>query len=125
MIGGIGIDMIEVNRFKDHHHDPDGEVSIPTFTPGEVEYCRSKRYPARHFAARFAAKEAFLKATGTGAVTPGEFGMVEVVNMEGGSPSLVLTGIVKDRFEERGFQRIHLSLSHTADRAIAFVILEK
>jgi len=118
MIHGVGIDLIEVSRFKEF--DP---ASQEPFSSGELSYCFSKRYPARHLAARFAAKEAFFKALGSGALTPGEFNQVEVISGPTGSPELNVTGDVKDRLELRGISQIHLSLTHTDSTAAAVVIL--
>ncbi len=120
MIIGVGIDLIEVERFRDYQ---DGAKSCP-FTHSELRYCYGKRYPERHLAARFAAKEAFFKAIGTGARTPGEFVLIEVVLDDAGNPSLRVTGIEVIIIGGLSISRVHLSLTHTGSTAGAVVILE-
>ena len=115
---GVGIDLVDVDRFKGEGERGD------IFTPDEIAYCASKHYPARHFAARFAAKEAFLKALGTGARTPGEFLLVEVIIDEMGAPELVLKRAIKTRSEALGVTSIKLSLTHTETTAAAVVVVE-
>jgi len=120
LILGVGIDLVPVSRFAGL--EP-GDLDA-SFTPGEIAYCLTKRYPARHLAARFAAKEAYLKALGSGARTPGEFLLVEVTLDEPGAPSLVASEGIARRAELRGVTAAHLSLTHTGDMAAAVVILE-
>ncbi len=94
------------------------------FTPGEIAYCAGKHYPARHFAARFAAKEAVFKAlaqNGTGGL---RFRDVEVRNDEAGRPRVELSGSMRELAERSGVTRIFLSLSHTDELATATVVLE-
>jgi len=96
------------------------------FTAHEREYCESKGVVAfQSYAARFAAKEAFLKALKTG--WRGKIGWqdIEVVQSDDGAPSLNVTGEAKLILKQLGADAIHISLSHTADHAIAQVILEK
>jgi len=118
LIYGIGIDLIEVARFREV--DPEGSP----FTLEEITYCQSKRYPEQHYAGRFAAKEAFFKALGSGALTPGEFRMVEVVRDDLGRPGLKFSGVVAERVAEAQVSRINLSLTHTRIIAAAVVVLE-
>jgi holo-[acyl-carrier protein] synthase len=87
-------------------------------------YCLAKRYPERHLAGRFAAKEAFFKALGSGAMTPGEFALVEVINDPLGNPGFNVLGNVADRIAGLKILKIHLSLTHTVSTAAAVVILE-
>ena len=95
------------------------------FTAGEREYCDSKGVAAaQSYAARFAAKEAFLKAIRTGWRGKVTWHEIEIVRDENGMPSLHVTGEAKRLFAELGGKHIHLSLSHTADHAIAQVIIE-
>ncbi|MEK7703123.1 MAG: holo-ACP synthase [Nitrospirota bacterium] len=93
------------------------------FTESEFQYCFKKRYPEQHLAARFAAKEAFLKALGTG--LKGSFLMseIEVTNNLEGVPRISCSGDVKKAIDGRGVQEISVSLSHTREEAIAIVVL--
>ena len=96
------------------------------FTAQEREYCESKGVAAfQSYAARFAAKEAFLKALKTGWRGKITWKDIEVVQSEEGVPSLSVTGEAETLLNELGADTIHISLSHTADHAIAQVILEK
>lgn len=124
MIVSIGIDIIEVARIR--------EVLARTprfaervFTIAERTYCDSRGIQAaQHYAARFAAKEAVLKALQTG--WRGGIGWqdVEVTALENGAPYLVFAGGVRELIEKSG-ATAHLSLSHTSEHAIAQVVLEK
>jgi holo-[acyl-carrier protein] synthase len=124
VIISIGIDIIEVARVR--------EVLARTprfaervFTAAERAYCDSRgTVAAQHYAARFAAKEAALKALQTG--WRGGIGWqdVEVASRDAGAPFLIFSGLVKELFEKSGATAAHLSLSHTSEHAIAEVILE-
>jgi holo-[acyl-carrier protein] synthase len=124
MIIGLGIDIVEVYRIR--------EIIARTprflervYTAGEREYCESKgKAAAQSFAARFAAKEAFLKALKTGWRGKLAWHEVEVVVDEGGSPRLSVKGEAARLLAETGADRVHLSISHTSEHAIADVILE-
>jgi holo-[acyl-carrier protein] synthase len=125
VIISIGIDIIEVARIR--------EVLLRTprfvervFTPTEREYCDSRgAVSAQHYAARFAAKEAALKALQTG--WRGGIGWqdVEILARQSGAPYLVFTGQVLEVFEKFGATQTHLSMSHTSQHAIAQVVLER
>ncbi len=96
------------------------------FTPGEREYCESKGVAAfQSYAARFAAKEAFLKAIKTGWRGKITWQDIEVVQSDEGVPSLIIKGEAKIILDRLGADAIHISLSHTTDHAIAQIILEK
>ncbi|MGD9346166.1 MAG: holo-ACP synthase [Candidatus Aminicenantes bacterium] len=124
MIVGIGTDIIEVERiarllsekkkFKDR-----------IFTQKEIEYCDGKINHVQNYAARFAVKEALLKAIGTGWREGVAFKEIEVVNDKKGKPELVLTGSAKRITEELGVTNIQVSISHLKDLAIGTVILER
>lgn len=122
MITGIGIDIVEIDRVARIVEKWTEKFLEKIFTDGEIEYCRSKTNAAQHFAARFAAKEAFAKAIATGWSETFHWKEVEVNNEFSGKPTLVLHGKTKERFAD---VVIHLSLSHTHATAAAFVILEK
>lgn len=96
------------------------------YTRAEREYCDSRgAVSAQHYAARFAAKEAALKALQTGWRGGISWQDVEVSAHESGAPFLILTGQVLEVFEKFGATQTHLSLSHTTQHAIAQVVLEK
>ena len=97
------------------------------FTAAERAYCDSRgaAVAAQHYAARFAAKEAALKALGTGWSGGVAWQDVEIVPLESGAPTLCFHGRVRELFEASGATIAHLSLSHTTEHAIAQVILER
>ncbi len=95
------------------------------FTAGEKAYAFSKKNPAPHLAARFAAKEAFLKALGLGLRNGISWQEMTVELDELGKPSLVLTGRAREIFEQQQCSCLHLSYSHDGDYAFATVVLEK
>jgi holo-[acyl-carrier protein] synthase len=90
-----------------------------------IDYCTSKVRPPEHYAARYAAKEAVLKALGTGWRDGLAFSDIEILNDELGKPQVFLHGKVKDFIDHQQIKQISLSLSHTSEIAIAFAILEK
>jgi len=124
MIVGTGVDIAEVARIK-AAVDRFGERFLKrVFTPEEIRYSSSKANMAERLAARFAAKEAAMKAIGTGLRHGVTWQDVEVVRQSGGRPGLRLTGKAADFAAALGCRRTHLSLSHTEEQAIAHVILE-
>ena len=125
MIVSIGIDIVEVYRIRDTiARTP--RFATRVFTAGEREYCDGKgAQSAQSYAARFAAKEAFLKALKTGWRGKIAWHDVEVVSDDDGVPTLNITGEAKKILENLGANRVHISISHTTDHAVAQVILEK
>ena len=124
MIVGTGVDITEVSRIQ-RAWERFGERFLKrVFTPAEVRYCTSKRNTAERLAARFAAKEAGMKAIGTGLRRGVRWQDVEVMRQPGGRPSLRFSGRAAEIAAALGCRRTHLSLSHTPEQAIAFVILE-
>ena len=125
MIAGIGVDIIEVARIAqalDRHAD---RFLHRMFTPQEIEYClRGESHRTRRLAARFAAKEAALKALGLG-LRSVRWTDVEVVRGELGQPSLRLHGRLAEVARELGVSQFHLSLSHCKDYAMAQVVAVK
>ena len=124
MIFGTGTDIIEVHRVEDKLLRTRG-LKTRLFTDREIAYCESKHRPALHFAARFAAKEAFLKAMGTGWSGGHKFSEIEVVNNALGKPELVVHGKVREFCEAHGITAMEVSLTHIQDVASAVVVLEK
>ena len=124
MITGIGFDLVTIERFGRFlsRHGERGTARL--FTAAEMEYCRAQANPLPSYAARFAAKEAFYKALGTGMGSAGGWKDVEVVRLASGRPLLMLHGRAAALAHETQVRTIHLSLSHTAQTAGAFVVLE-
>jgi len=124
LIFGAGTDIIEVQRVEDKLLRTGG-LKDRLFTAREIAYCESKHRPALHFAARFAAKEAFLKAMGTGWSGGHKFSEIEVVNNALGKPELFVHGKVREFCETHGIAAMEVSLTHIKDVASAVVVLEK
>jgi holo-[acyl-carrier protein] synthase len=121
MIRGVGVDLCPVSRVARILERHPGRFEERVFTPAERAYCGPRAVPAQHFAARFAAKEAALKALGA----PAGVGWhdLEVV-ADGGAPRLALHGPAAAAATAQGVRRAHLSLSHAGDMAVAVVVLE-
>ena len=125
MIISIGIDIIEVTRVRQVLRRTPRFVER-VFTAGERAYCERRGVVApQHYAARFAAKEAALKALGTGWSGGLAWQDVEVVSNASGAPSVVFHHLARELFERSGATTAHLSISHTTEHAIAQVILER
>lgn len=125
MIVSIGIDIIEVARIREVlHRTP--RFCERVFTEAERAYCESRgAVSAQHYAARFAAKEAALKALKTGWRGGISWHDVEVQSEESGAPYIVFSGEALNIFAKSGAKITHLSIAHTTEHAIAEVILEK
>lgn len=124
MIFGIGTDIIEVSRMEKHLEN-NIALQKKLYTEDEQKYCeRGKVTRAQCFAARFAAKEAFFKALGTGYRYGMAFHEIEILNDELGKPFINPHGKVKEYLEEKKIKSIHLSISHVKEMANAFVVLE-
>lgn len=124
MILGTGVDIVAISRFQRFIDDGKNALIERIFTPGEQAYCAARGNRAQHYALRFAAKEAFVKALGTGLRNGMAWRQIEVVNDEWGKPSLLLHGEAERLCRQTGASRIFLALSHDADSAVASVILE-
>jgi holo-[acyl-carrier protein] synthase len=124
LIFGAGTDIIEVQRVEDKLLRTEN-LKTKLFTPTEIAYCDSKHRPALHYAARFAAKEAFLKAMGTGWSGGHQFSEIEIINNSLGKPLLFVHGKVKEFCETHGIGAMEVSLTHIKDVASAVVVLEK
>lgn len=124
MIVGTGVDIAEVGRIRAAMERFGERFLTRVFTLEEARYCVGKPNAAERLAARFAAKEAGMKAIGTGlrhGITWHDF---EVVRLPGQRPNLRFSGKAAEFAARLGCKRTHLSLSHTAEQAIAHVILE-
>jgi len=124
LIFGTGIDIIEVSRIK-NVMERDIGFREKIFTPGEIEYCETKKNKYQHYAARFSAKEAFLKAIGTGWRFGLRFADIDVYHDSFGKPLIRLTGKAEELALRDGISKVHLSLSHLKEIATAVVIFEK
>jgi holo-[acyl-carrier protein] synthase len=124
MIVGVGHDVFEVARMEAELGREGPPFRDGLFTAAEVAYCEAKRYPARHFAARFAAKEAVFKALGEDPARGPRWREVEIFNEATGKPRVVLHGKTRDLARDRQVDAVLLSMSHTADLAAATVVLE-
>ena len=124
MIAGLGIDMIEVERVATKIGKEAGFREL-VFSSREIDYCETKTNKFEHYAARFAAKEAFYKAIGTGWETGTSFNEIEIINDNKGKPELVLLGKTSEIITRTGITNIFVSLSHLKTMATAVVIIEK
>ncbi len=124
MIAGIGVDIIEVARIK-RVLEKNPAFRSKVYTEQEIAYCESKADPGLSYAVRFAAKEAFMKALGTGWNHEVSWSEIETVICSGGSPELVISGNTKVALQSRNITNCHLSLSHEKEYSVACVVLEK
>lgn len=123
MILGIGIDVCDVLRMQERLDTSGDDFVDVVFLPAEIDYCRGMHRPAEHFAARFAAKRAVLKALGAAsedAETPWQD--VEILREGTGRPRAELRGRLRELADGLGADRIHVSLTHTADLAAAVAV---
>jgi holo-[acyl-carrier protein] synthase len=121
---GIGVDLVENARIE-HSLQRFGERFLHrVFTAGEIAYSQSMKYPARHLAARFAAKEAVSKAFGTGIGKAMGWKDIDVHRKESGEPYLVLAGGAQKLAEERKVTKVSITLSHTENHAMAMIVME-
>jgi holo-[acyl-carrier protein] synthase len=116
----IGVDLCEIGRINRIIEEHGERFLIKVFTTQEIAYCRKKYIAAASFAARFAAKEALLKAIGTGLRGKFRWKDIEIINNKLGKPEFTVYGKTARILKGR---RLLLSLSHTADHAIAFVVV--
>jgi len=125
MIIGTGIDIVEIGRMRKILEGTLKDRFLRRlFTPEEQQFCLARRDPVPHFSARFAAKEAFFKALGTGCAHGTAWLEVQVRRQEGGAPAILLQGTALQLSIARGVEHIHLSLTHTENWAAATIILE-
>jgi len=124
MIVGTGIDITEVPRIAESIARFGDRFLQRIYTEGEIRYCESKANRTERYAARFAAKEAAMKALGTGWNHGVRWRDVEVSRLPGGRPTLVFHGKAAEFAAKLGAVRVALSLTHTREEALAQVILE-
>jgi len=124
MIVGLGIDIAEIKRLDTSIERYGDRLLQRLFSPQEMAYCQNYRYPAQHFAGKFAVKEAFMKAVTTG-WGPVAFRDIEVLNRHTGAPYLCAYGKALEITQQLGVTQIHVSVSHSAGVAVGLVILEQ
>jgi holo-[acyl-carrier protein] synthase len=121
---GTGVDLVECDRIQ-RSIDRFGDRFLHrVFTDGEIEYSMSMKFPARHLAARFAAKEAVSKAFGTGIGKAMGWRDIDVRKKPSGEPFLILSGPAQELATKRGVTSALITLSHTEHHAMAAVVLE-
>lgn len=123
MIIGVGIDMIEVDRVMSKVKKDNG-FRERVFSKYEIEYCESN-LQSENYAGRFAAKEAFLKATGWGLLLGSNLCDIEIRSDDHGKPSIQLSGEFKEKAALNDWNKIHVSISHLKEIACAVVIIER
>lgn len=125
MILGTGVDIVEVARMKSAYERWGIQFAEKVLTPSERDSLLIRKDSAVYLASRFAAKEAFLKALGTGFSRGISWHDMEVVRKKGERPYLSISGAACDIMKKMGAEKVHLSISHEKKYAIAQVILEK
>ena len=121
---GIGVDLVECARIQNSIDRFGDRFLHRVFTDGEIEYSMSMKFPARHLAARFAAKEAVSKAFGTGIGKSMGWRDIDVRKKPNGEPFLVLGGGAEILAKERGVTNALITLSHSDQHAVATIVLE-
>jgi holo-[acyl-carrier protein] synthase len=123
MIFGIGTDLIEVERVAEKMGKKQGFKEL-VFSADEIIYCEARTYKYEHYAARFAAKEAFLKAIGTGWRNGTAFNEIEIYHDEEGKPEMRFHGLTAKTIAELKLGKIFVSISHLKTIASAMVVIE-
>lgn len=121
MVSGIGTDLVSVDRIRRAVERTEGRFLLRVFTPAERDLCREQNRAYECFAARFAAKEAVLKALGIG-LSGCRWHDIEVLRGRGGRPVVVLSGGAARAAARRGITEVLLSLAHEGNRAVAFAV---
>jgi holo-[acyl-carrier protein] synthase len=121
---GVGTDIVECLRIA-QMIERHGELFITrVYTDHEIEYCTARKTATQHYAGRWAAKEAVLKALGTGWRRGIGWRDIEIRNDRQGSPSVQLSGGARDVMDQSGIRRLHVTISHCRCHAVAHVIAE-
>ncbi len=124
MIIGIGVDIVEVARIRRliERHGP--RFTEKVYRPAEIEACEQRAGRMEEYSGRWAAKEAVMKAAGTGWRRGVRFQDIEVYNLPSGKPMIRLHGVVRELIAGLGGRRLHVSISHEREYAVAFAVLE-
>lgn len=125
MICGIGVDIADVAKVGESIKRYGDRYLNKVFTPGEIEYCRNVPISNQRYAARFAAKEAAMKALSTGCTEEVSWKNFEVINEPSGQPTLRANGGALELLTELEVSRTWLSLTHNPEYAIAYVVFEQ
>ena len=123
MILGIGIDLADIEKIGESVKSEAFRRKV--FTPDEITLCEAVASSAEHYAGKFAAKEACMKALGCGIRHEVWFTQIEVLNAASGAPYIQFSGEAARLFNEMGAAKIHVSISHADGMAVAMVILEQ
>ena len=124
VIVGLGLDIAEIDRITAALTRHGAAILERLYTPTEVAYCESHKNKFERYAARFAAKEAAMKALGTGWTRGVRWRDIEVANAPGGKPTLRLQGVAREFAEKLGVKNISLTITHSGNLALAQVIFE-
>jgi holo-[acyl-carrier protein] synthase len=124
MITGIGTDIVDVDRIAEKIGKEHGFREL-VFTAAEISYCEGKVNKYQHYAARFAAKEAFFKAMGTGWAAGTAFNEIEIIHDANGKPLMTLHGATAVWAQQKGLGIISVSVSHVTTMATAVVMIER
>jgi len=119
---GIGIDLVRISRLQAAEKRWGHRFMDRVFTPQEIAYAREHKFPHPHLAGQFAAKEAVLKAIGTGWAGGCRWKDIEVAHEPSGAPRVILAGKVREITSQKGVERVFLSITHDHDYAIAQVL---
>jgi holo-[acyl-carrier protein] synthase len=122
MIDAVGVDITDVKRIKNALERWGDRFVSRTFSSRESEYCRRHRDESLRFAARFAAKEAFIKCMGSARGIL--WNEIELLNDRSGKPHFHLSESIRNNLEKRKILKVHVSVTHTAEYAVAFVVFE-
>lgn len=124
LIGGIGTDIIEIDRIKKIAGRKGQRFLKRVFTEAELDFCFGRSDPYPCLAARFAAKEAVFKTFGSG-LAGCRWTDIEVVRKGSAPPEIMLGGLARELAEKAGINRVMISISHDRDRAVAFAVAVK
>jgi len=124
VIVGLGVDISEVDRIREAMARHGQRFLERVFTPAEIAYCNRHRDRAERFAGRFAAKEAAMKALGTGWSNGVRWVDIEVTRLPSGRPTLALHGAAREIGQRLGLRQTSLSITHSGNTAFAQVIFE-
>ncbi|WP_339749165.1 holo-ACP synthase [uncultured Rubinisphaera sp.] len=120
---GLGTDIVEISRVSDMIERHAESFTERIYSSYEIEYCSSKKNASQHYAGRWAAKEAVMKAFGTGFIKGIHWNEIEVISQQSGQPEIRLSGETSTFAELRGIDQILLSISHGKDYATATAIV--
>ena len=124
MIVGIGIDIVEIRRITTALQGTQA-MEQRVFTPAEISFCSKRKNKYQHFGGRFAAKEAALKALGTGWSQGIRWKDVEITSDDSGKPILTLHGKARECLENSGALHTWVSITHSSEHAVAVVVMEE